>query len=65
MNITVYQHFNLVRKQESRARECFGNKPLWVWAACICYLDAVDALVVVVVVHRIVWREKDPLVVYN
>lgn len=31
--------------------------------ACICYLNAVDALMVVVVVHWVVWREKDPLVV--
>lgn len=31
--------------------------------ACVCYLNAVDALVVVVVVHWVVWREKDPLVV--
>lgn len=43
----------------------FGKQVFAGWGACICYLDAVDALVVVVVVHRIVWREKDPLVVYN
>lgn len=43
----------------------FWKQVLVVWGARICYLDAVDALVVVVVVHRIVWREKDPLVVYH
>lgn len=29
------------------------------------YLNAVDALVVVVIVHWIVWREKDAFVVYD
>lgn len=33
------------------------------WDGLISYLDAVDALVVVVVVHGIVWRKKDPFVV--
>lgn len=30
-----------------------------------CYLDAVDALVVVVIIHWVIWRQKDPFVVYN
>lgn len=30
-----------------------------------CYLDTVDTLVIVVIVHWIVWREKDPFIVYD